>query len=444
MNDSQQTGAGDPATTPRAPDRARRVQGVVAVAVLALGVAGYGFLSRKPARQSPPPAVPPPIRTRAVELVSRDFPVVVRSLGVVRAREEVPLSAQVAGRVARVAPEFEDGAFFGAGSVLVELDDGDHRNALAMAEARVQAAGAAARLAELNQQRDAELLRNNLLPTAQAETTAALLAQARADAATAAAQLDRARRDLERTRVRAPFDGCVRRRTVGPGQWVTPGTPLGEVFAVDAIEVRLPVSGAALDFLRLPGERIRQVEVPPSPGRATAFRVEVPEEPLLPVALQDSLDPDPAFHWRGHVVRGEQVLDGNTLERFVIVRVDDPFGVESGLPPLRPGQPVTGFLPGSTLTNVLVVPRIAVRELDRIHLVDPATLTLSSRRITPIWSDEEHVIARDPGIPSGALVATTHLVYAPEGARVEIIPAADADTLRPTGTNGPAAPRGAP
>lgn len=407
---------------PLPPDRRRPgggwARGGVALALVCIGVGGFFLLSREAVRPRPPAGKPQPVRTRVIQLTAQSFPVVVRSQGVVRAREEVTLSAQVASRVARVSPEFEDGAFFQAGEVVVELDADDFGTAVTMAEARVQSTGAAARLAELNQLRDAELLRNNLLAAAQAEGTAVILAQVRAEAVTAAAQLERARRDLERTRIRAPFAGCVRRRIVGPGQWVTPGAALASVFAVDAVEVRLPVSGTAVAFLKIPGERIHRRESP---------------EERMEVVLEDSMAPNPTVRWRGRVVRGEQALDGETLERFVIVRVDDPFGLESGLPPLRPGQPVTGHLSGQVLTNVLVIPRFAVHELDRIHLVDADTLTLSSKRITPLWADEEHLVVGAEVIPVGQLLATTHLVYAPEGAKVELIPDIAATT---TATNG--------
>ncbi len=63
-----------------------------------------------------------------------------------------------------------------------------------------------------------------------------------------------------------------------------------------------------------------------------------------------------------------------------------------------------------------------MRELDRVYLVDPSALTLSSRRISALWADEERIIARADAIPAGQLVATTHLVNAPEGTKVEIMP----------------------
>lgn len=98
------------------------------------------------------------------------------------------------------------------------------------------------------------------------------------------------------------------------------------------------------------------------------------------------------------IIRTEGALDEATLALFAVARVEDPFGRQSGQPPLRVGQPVTGTIRGRTLNQVVVLPRGAVRELDRIFLVDPAEFTLSSRSVVPVWSDERHVIVRDPAI----------------------------------------------
>jgi RND family efflux transporter MFP subunit len=387
------------------------------VALLAVGGFGYGILSREPAKPKPPPAKPQPVRTKVTEVRARDFQVEVRTHGIVRAHQESTLSALVSGRVARISESFEDGAFFAAGDVLVELEAADHRNAVAMAEARLSGAKAALQLARLNQERDAALLKENLLPQTQADLTAAGLAQAEADANSATAQLDRAQRDLERTQVRAPYDGCVRKRSVGLGQLVGPGASLGTVFSVDLVEARLPIATRELRFLELSD---------------TASR------PPVPVELHDAVDRGDTNIWRGQIIRTEGALDENSLELFAIARIEDPFGRRSGRPPLRLGQPVTAVIRGKILTNVIALPRAAVRELDRVYLVHPKELTLASRRITPLWSDEAHVVVRDPAILDGSLLATTHLVYAPEGARVEIIPDIPVMTNAPASTNGPA------
>ena len=92
---------------------------------------------------------------------------------------------------------------------------------------------------------------------------------------------------------------------------------------------------------------------------------------------------------------------------------------------MRIGQPVRASIPGRVLKDVIAVPWGAVRELDQIVLLEPNEpngLSIKSQRINIIWSDETQVVVRDPNISDGALLATTHLVYAPEGSEVEILP----------------------
>ena len=125
-------------------------------------------------------------------------------------------------------------------------------------------------------------------------------------------------------------------------------------------------------------------------------------------------------------MRTEGFLDQNSLELFAIARIDDPFGLESGDPPLRMGQPVRASIGGTVLTDVIAVPRLAVRQLDQVYLVDRDSLTLTLHTIDPVWSDEEFVIVRDGALDEpGKLLSTTQLVYAPTGSKVEIIPDVD-------------------
>jgi len=409
-----------PAADSPSPRPARRWVGVVGC--LALGLAGFFLLQRAPAKPRLPPAKSQAVRTRVLAVQPRDFPAVLRAQGVVRAREEITLSAQLSGRVARVSAQFEDGSFFAANEVLLELEDEDYRTAIALAEARLRSAEAARQLALLSHRRNEDLLKDKLLPVAQAEVTEATLAQARAEENAAAAQLERARRDLERTRIRAPFNGCVRRRMAGPGLLVGPGTALGSVFSVDEAEVRLPVAVRDLRLMELA-----------TPGRRGQAPAPAAPETAVEVTLTDSLDPASAMRRQGFVVRTEGALDESSLEAIVVVRVPDPLGLDSGQPPLRPGHPVTGLIRGRVLTNVVALPRDAVRELNLVNFVHREKLTLTSRRITPVWSDEEHLVVPAEAVPAEHLVATTHLVYAPEGAKVEVIPDIPAATTNAPG-----------
>ena len=76
--------------------------------------------------------------------------------------------------------------------------------------------------------------------------------------------------------------------------------------------------------------------------------------------------------------------------------------------------------------SLTAVPRNAVRQLDRIYLVDKKSLTLRAMTVVPLWSDEEHILVRD--LPEGMLLSTTPLVFAPDGAKVEIMLDAEGTT----------------
>lgn len=411
----------------------------VPVGLLLVSWAGFVILSREPEKKAVPPAPPQTIRTRAQKPQARDFQVVVKTHGVVRAHNESTLSSLVSGRVARVSPCFEDGGFFAKGEVVVELEADDYRTALAIADARLLGAKASLQLARVNHDRNTVLLQGSLVSQTEADLTESSLAQATAEVNSAKAQLEKAERDLERTQIRAPFDGCVRKRTVGLGQLVSPGTALGVVFSIDFVEVRLPIAARERRFLDLPGfESIGLAPAFSTRDGNAAGRLEPRASAPIEVELRDAIDRDSKQVWKARIVRTEGALDENSLELFAIAQVQDPFGRRSGQPPLRIGQPVTARIRGNILTNVVALPRMAVRELDRILLVDQASLTLLGRRITPIWSDEDHIFIQNSPMLAGALVATTHLVYAPDGARVELITEID-PALATAGSNSPPA-----
>lgn len=377
------------------------LRAVLPIGLLAIGGGAFWLLSAQPEKEKAAPAAKKALRTRVTELVVQDYPVVIKTNGVVQAHNEVTLSAQVSGQITHVNSMFEAGSYFAAGDVLVELDDRDHKTAVAVAVAQHLGAKSALELAKQDHQRKLGLFRKNSVSEAEVNLAAATQTQAEAQLDSATADVEQAERDLERTKIRAPFDGRVRQKTVGVGQSVGPGTALGVVFAVDFAEVRLPIAGPELPFLDLP---------------------ELAEDAPVQVELRDAINKASATVWKARIVRTEGALDENSLELFVIAQVDDPFGRKSGHPPLRIGQPVVASMAGKVIDNVVAVPRIAVRQLDRVFLVDQTELTLMARTIAPIWSDEDNVIVRDPLIHDGALLSTTHLVYAPDGSKVEIIP----------------------
>lgn len=380
------------------------------LAVVLAGWIGYSFLSvESEEAKGLPTKKKRELKTKVVELRMQDYATTVRTQGAIRPHNQVTLTSRVPGRVIRLFPEFEDGAFFAQGDVMVELDRADYQSAVIAAEAQV-ARAAAAHDQETARAKQAKLNWEDLGYDEEPNDLVLRLPQlreAKANLDSAEEQLVRAKRDLEFTKVRAPFDGRVHQRSVGLAQSVGNATSLGIIYATDFAEVRLPISARDMEFLALP---------------------EGPKDAPVEVELRDALNTKNKTVWKATILRTEGALDRDSLELFAIARVIDPFGIKSGKSTLRIGQPVIGTVPGRVLEDVFALPRVAVRQLDQIILVAQQELTLDMRTITPIWSDQEYVVFRDSTIENGSWVATTHMVYVPNGAKVEILPDVNTNT----------------
>lgn len=385
---------------------AKLIRLFIPLIVLAVGYLGYRTLAQKEPKaavQRPPRMV---TEVEASVLSRTDYRVILRSQGVVQPHNQTSLTPRVNGRVIKISPNFESGSFFSEGDVLLELDSSDFLAACTAAEARLARAEAA--LIQEEARAKQALLDWNDLGYTDPPTDLVLrkpqLKEARANVKAATAELSDAQRNLERTKVLAPYAGRVRNRLVGLGQSVSSGTTLGEIFSTDFAEVRLSLSARELVHVTLPNN---------------------PDDPPVPVLLLNALNDDSTTSWEGSIVRTEGTLDEKSRKLFVIARVNDPFGLkEHSELPLRIGQPVRAELQGSFIENVFVIPRSSLRSPNEVLLVDPEEMTLKRQRIDPIWSDPENLVVNQDLIEGWHLV-TNRLASAPNGAKVKIVPPKD-------------------
>jgi len=347
----------------------------------------------------------PKIKTRVIALEKKDYTVQIQSQGMIRTHNATTLTAQVSGRVARLSPQFEDGAYFNEGDVLLEIDKADYLTDRESSKAQV-ARAEAAYAQELARAKQALL---NWRDAGFKEDASDLvlrkpqLREAQANVNSAKSSLERAERNLNRTQVKAPYDGRVRKRNVGLGQQVGASTPLGEIFSTDFAEVRLPLTTRDLTYY-----------TPPNKPEETSTLNRVSFNSILTPHTEAQ-----APRWEGRILRAEGELDEQSRQLFIIARIDDPFGLTSEKPPLFIGQPVRARIPAQTLKGVYTIPRSALSELNEILIIRDEKL--KRVKIAPVWSTEEHVIIRE-GVKPSDLVTTTRLPYAPEGAEVEILP----------------------
>jgi RND family efflux transporter MFP subunit len=210
---------------------------VLAVAALSLAACG----GHEKANAGKAPAAPAK-DVRTVEAVRSGGAGEAAVPGTVQARERAALAARMPASV--VLLPYQEGQWVKAGAVVVGLDDGAMRAAVAAAEAGVKAA-------------EADLARTKALLEKGAATPREL-EQVTAAASGAQAQLTAAKDNLSYAALRAPFAGRVAARRVNLGDVVNPGTPLIEIEGEGGLELRATVESAVAATLR-PGATVKAV-----------------------------------------------------------------------------------------------------------------------------------------------------------------------------------------
>ncbi len=237
------------------------VRGVIggrpAAVVLAGLLLGIAIAAAALAQESNPGAV------RAGVAAPAPVAIVIRPIGevaehprreapaIVVARNESRIAAEVAGRVVRI--HTDAGQSVRRGALLAELDDADFRLALAGLQAQRAALAARIGLAEGQLRRARELQQQGFVSTEFVNQRDAEHRVLVAESQGVAAQISAARRQIDKTKLIAPFDAVVRQRGAQLGELATPGAVLFVLTEAGVLELSAAI--AADDAARL--ERVR-------------------------------------------------------------------------------------------------------------------------------------------------------------------------------------------
>ena len=148
--------------------------------------------------------------------------------GSVEAERRADLRAEVPAVVLAVLKE--NGDPVSRGDLLVRLDQTAIRDSLTSAEASAHAADMAYEQAERQYQRMLKLREENVVSAQQVEDAEIQRNSAQSDNEAARTRVVTARQQLERTEVRAPFDGLVSNRKVSAGDTAAVGKELMQVM----------------------------------------------------------------------------------------------------------------------------------------------------------------------------------------------------------------------
>lgn len=365
--------------------------------ILLLFVVGaIALMSTKEAPEQKPEEMPVPI-VDVTQVEQQTVSLNLPSYGVVTPKYKTQLVTEVQGRMLSISPQFVAGGIVKKGDQLAQIEPSDYEADLMQAEATLAQATAA-----LNE----EIARGEVakiefkgydkgLPP-ELGLRIPQLKKEQANVKYAQAALARAQRNLERTVIRAPFDGIIKARNVDLGQYVTLGTNLGELYDTSIAEIRLPISNDDLAYL------------------------ESVEHPDTQVTLSASLA-GKENTWLGNIIRSEGVIDADNRMVYLVAEIKDPYLREhktQGSLPLKYGSFVNAVIKGRTVDGIVKLPRHVVRN-EHVALVNEQNI-VEMRHVNVVRSDLENVFIKD-SLKTGERVAITHFSNMANGQLVKII-----------------------
>ena len=379
----------------------RRLAPFVVAGLTLVGVVLLVVTTPEPARVEPERAIP---TVRTIPGTPRVVRHVVRSQGTVTPRTEADLVAEVAGRIVWIAPAFAPGGFFEEDAPLIRLEARDYELALDRARAHLQRARSEREYAASELARQEGLSDGGVASVSQLADARRAATVAEANWLDARAALEQAERDLERTEIRAPFAGRIRDEGVDVGQFVNRGAALARVYATDYAEIRLPIPDDQLAFLDVPT---------PAPGQPL-------DVGAADVRLTATFAGQQA-EWTGRLVRTEGEIDRRSRMVNVVVRVEDPYRTQADVPaiPLGVGLFVRAEIQGPEVADVIVVPRYAMQNDERILVVD-AESRLHSRPVEIVRIDRDEVLIEGP-LAAGERICVSPLQVVVEGMSVRTV-----------------------
>ena len=357
----------------------------------------------------------PAVRVQTVELEPFQFRV--DAQGTVVPRREGDLRPQISGEVVWVSPSMVSGGFFEEGEALVRIDPTDYAARVESEEAALARAESEASRAQKELKRQRSLADRSVASQARiddaenaARVSGAVLREARS-------RLGQAQRDLERTELRAPYTGRIRSERVDPGQFVSRGESLADLYAVDFAEVRLPIPDRELGFMDLPLGYRQDLSVALPTSGPDPLTLEGPAVAAPRVRLRADFAGQEQ-EWWGELVRTEGEIDPKTRMVTVVVRVEDPYGRSNDGEgsPLAVGLFVDAMIEGSQLAEAIVIPRSALQQGNRVFLLDDED-RVHLQPIEIARSERDRVIVRD-GVERGDRISVTPMPWAVEGMQV--------------------------
>ncbi|NOH51710.1 efflux RND transporter periplasmic adaptor subunit [Vibrio coralliilyticus] len=361
------------------------------VVILGGAYGGYAAIASSAAESTETKPEKKPLTVTVASVKSSDHKVLITSHGELLPVEVTQVSAQVSGEVTSWHPNFVAGGVVKRGETLFSIESDNYQAAVLQAEANL--ASAQASLIEEKAKAEVAKRQAKNLPAKQVTDLYLRKPQvlsAMAQVKSAQAGLKRAKRDLENCKIVAPYDALVVSRDIGVGQYISAGAHVATLNNIEAGEVHIPIAGFDSAFL---------------PENYAGVSATVVQRGIIDAKRE------------GVIERDLGVVDSATRMINMVVRVDDPYAIESDVSPLKFGSYVEVQFIGKELKHIYRLPQELVN--NRQVWVVNENNELEPRIVNVLRAEQEFMLISE-GLSDDDQIVLTVPEYPQKGMRVEV------------------------
>lgn len=325
------------------------------------------------------------IQVEVKNLNKEKFQVFLDSYGTAQASTKTTLTSQVSGKIIFINENFKNGAYFKKGDLLVQIEDEDYKADVKIANAQL----ILAKQTLLEEQAKAKQAKEDwkkfnidekpddlVLRVPQLQSAIATVEAKEAD-------LQKAKLNLNRTKILAPYDGRVIEKSISIAQVISNNAQIGTIFSNDNIEVRLPIKNKDLNLIDINLDA----------------KVEFISQ------LSNKI-------YEGKIVRSESTIDENTKQLYLIAQIDE------NISNLKIGEYLKAKIEAKKLENVIIIPNETIYQSSYVYVQKDGIL--EKRVIEISWQNDEYAVISNGLKENDNLILTT-LGSVKSGTKVEII-----------------------
>ena len=352
-----------------------------------------------------PPKAPPQSRAPTVEVLSvkpETRHIVFSGYGTVTPKQAIELRSQVSGEIVEAHPMFQEGGRINKGETILKIDPRDYEVALEKAKADLARAEFELKLEQANQvvaKKEWELLKKDLKKSGLGEDLALRkphILEKEAMLRAAKSQLTKAKLDLERTNISAPYDTVIIERHAELGKYISSQTDLASIAGTDTFQVIVKLPRDTLDYLAFS-------------GNSDVYDSKV--------KVFQSVSDSRTFIKQGKLVRFLGNVDRTGRMAQVLVEINNPLDQGKSKTPLLIGSYVKVQFKGKKISDVYQIPRNALRAGSTVWTAKDSTL--KKVEVNPIFSKGDDLFVK-AALGEEAKIITTNIKHVLEGMSVRL------------------------